>query len=68
MFAVTFIASVVAPVLHKNVAVGAPLAVNREEPQLFSTETPGAAGIDLGAAVALADDGPVQPFNVCVTV
>jgi hypothetical protein len=55
------------PLLHKNVAPEAPVAVNTELPQLLTTETPGAAGIVFGAAVALAD-GLVQPFTVCVTV
>jgi hypothetical protein len=68
LFVVTVIASVVAPVLHRNVAPVAPVAVNVEEPQMFSTATFGAAGIDLGAAVALADGLLVQPFSVCVTV
>ena len=68
LFAVTVIASVVSVVLHKNVAPNSPVAVNNEEPQLLTTETPGSAGMDFGAAVALADDGPVQPFTVCVTV
>jgi len=57
----------VALLLHKNVAPEAPVAVNSEVPQLSTTETPGAAGIDFGAAVAFAI-GPVQPFTVCVTV
>jgi hypothetical protein len=34
-----------APVLHKNVAPEAPLAVNSELPQSLLTDTPGAAGI-----------------------
>ena len=39
--------AVVAPVLHKNVAAGAPLAVNIELPQLSVTETEGAEGVAL---------------------
>ena len=63
----TVIELVVPPLLHENDAPGAPDAVNVEEPQSLATETPGAAGIDLGAAVALAE-GLVQPSTVCVTV
>ena len=51
-FVVTVIASVVAPLLHKNVAPGAPVAVNSELPQLLVTDTPGAAGIGLTVNVA----------------
>ena len=58
---------VVAAVFHKNVAPGSPVAVNTELPQLFSTDTPGAAGIGLGAAVPL-PAAPMQPFTVWVTV
>ena len=65
---VTLIAWVVAPVLHKYVAAASPLAVNSELPQLFCTEIPGAPGIVFGAAVAIADDGDVQPFTLCVAV
>ena len=36
---------VVSPVLHKNVAPGAPVAVNDEVPQSLLTDTPGAAGM-----------------------
>ena len=49
---VTVIASVIAPLLHKNVAPGAPVAVNSELPQLLVTDTPGAAGIGLTINVA----------------
>ena len=38
--------------LHKNVAPGAPVAVNSELPQLLVTDTPGAAGIGLTINVA----------------
>ena len=44
---VTVIEAVVAPVLHTNAAVGAPLAVNTELPQLLMTEMDGAAGMEL---------------------
>jgi hypothetical protein len=43
---------VVAPVLHENVAPGAPVAVNSELPQLLVTDTPGATGIELTVNVA----------------
>jgi len=36
-----------APVLHENVALGAPVAVNNEVPQLLLTETDGADGMEL---------------------
>ena len=64
---VTVMEAVVAPVFHKNEAVGAPLAVNTVLPQLLVTETRGAAGVDFGAAVPLAV-GLLQPFTVCATV
>ena len=51
------------PVLHNKDPVK-PVAVNSELPQLLLTDTPGATGIVLGAAVALANE-LVQPFNVC---
>ena len=57
-----------APMLHVNVAPPSPDAVNNELPQLFCTETPGAAGMVFGVAVVMADDADVQPFTVCVTV
>ena len=44
---VTVMEAVVAPVFHKNDAVGAPLAVNTELPQLLVTETDGADGKEL---------------------
>ena len=43
---------VVAPVLHKNVAAGVPVAVNTELPQLSTTETEGAEGMELTVNVA----------------
>jgi hypothetical protein len=43
---------VVAPVLHKNVAPGAPVDVNTELPQLSATEIKGAAGIGVTINVA----------------
>ena len=62
---VTVMLEVAAPVLHSSV----PLAVvdNVEDPQLSTTFTAGAAGVDLGAAVPL-PDALVQPFTVWVTV
>jgi len=42
-------------------------AVSTELPQLLTTDTVGAVGIDFGAAVPL-PDGLVHPFTVCVTV
>ena len=43
------------------------MAVNVEEPQLFTTETNGAGGVVFGAAVPL--PGALgHPFTVCVTV
>ena len=52
MLVVTVILSVVAPLLHKNDAPGAPVAVNSELPQLLVTDTPGAPGIVLTVNVA----------------
>ena len=43
---------VVAPVLHENVAVGAPLAVITEVPQSSTTDTEGAEGFGLTVNVA----------------
>src|SRR4030095_9068346 len=43
---------VVAPVLHKNAAPGAPVAVNSELPQLSATEIEGADGMELTVNVA----------------
>jgi hypothetical protein len=56
-----------APVLHKNVAPAAPVAVNTELPQLLTTATLGADGIAFVAAIALAN-GLIQLFAVCLTV
>ena len=56
-----------APVLHKNDAPGAPVAVNTEFPQLLATATLGADGIAFGAAVPL-PGVPVHPSTVCFTV
>ena len=56
---------VVAPLLHNNEPVK-DAAVNVALPQLFTTDTVGADGIDFGAAAPL-PEGLVQPFNVCVT-
>ena len=53
--------------LHKNVAPGAPVAVNTELPQLLATATLGADGMAFGAAVPL-PGALVHPFTVCVTV
>ena len=55
-----------APVLHRNVAPGAPVAVNTELPQLLATATLGADGTTFGAAVALAN-GLIQLTAVCLT-
>lgn len=44
-----------------------PVAVNNELPQLLLTDTPGAVGIAMGAAVSLANE-LVQPLTVCETV
>ena len=57
---------VVAPLLHNKEPVK-DVAVNVELPQLFTTVTPGAAGINLGAATPL-PGRLVHPFTVCVTV
>ena len=59
--------AVVAPVLQDNDEPGAADAVNTELPQLLTTETEGAAGIGLGAAVPL-PAVLVHPFSVRVTV
>ena len=50
---VTVILSVVAPLLHENVAPGTPVVVNSELPQLLVTDTPGAAGTMLTVNVAV---------------
>ena len=57
LFAVTVILDVVAPVLHKNVAPGAPFAVSNELPQLFTIFTVGAGTFEKGGGdtVALPD-------------
>jgi hypothetical protein len=47
---VTVMDGVVAPLLHNNVPVK-PVAVSIELPQLLSTDTDGAGGTGLGAAV-----------------
>src|SRR5213596_4001745 len=57
---------VVAPLLHNKEPVK-DVAVNVELPQLFSTVTTGAAGINLGAATPL-PGRLVHPVTVCVTV
>ena len=57
MFAVTVILDVVAPVLHKNVAPGSPVAVNSELPQLFTTFTAGACTFEKGGGDTLALPG-----------
>ena len=57
---------VVWPVLHNKDPVK-PVAVNTELPQLLLTDTPGALGIAIGAAISLANE-LVQPFTVCETV
>ena len=62
----TVIALVASPVLHANDPV-TPVAVNKELSQLLLTDIPGAAGVGLGTAVALAS-GLEQPLIVCVTV
>ena len=49
---VTVIDAVVAPLLHNNDPVN-PDAVNTELPQLLTTDTAGAAGLDNGAATPL---------------
>jgi len=65
LFAVTFIDSAVAPVLHKNVAPGAPVAVNSELPQLFATFTTGAGTFKKGSGDAVALPGAlVHPLTV----
>jgi hypothetical protein len=57
---------VVAPLLHNKEPVK-DVAVNVELPQLFTTVTPGADGISLGAATPL-PGRLIHPFTVCVTV
>ncbi len=57
---------VVCPVLHNKEPV-TPVAVKTELPQLLLTDIPGAAGVGLGAEVALAG-ALEQPFIDCVTV
>ena len=47
----TVIDDVVAPVLHNNVPVN-PVAVNTELPQLFTTVTPVATGVELTVNIA----------------
>jgi hypothetical protein len=59
---VTVIDVVVAPLLHNKVPV-VPVAVNTELPQLLTTDTPGADGIVLGAAIPV-PAALVQPFIV----
>jgi len=63
----TVIDDAVAPLLHKYVAPGSPVAVNTELPQLLATAILGADGMIFGAAVPL-PGVPVHPFTVCVTV
>jgi hypothetical protein len=57
---------VVCPVLHNKDPVK-PVAVNTELPQLLLTDTTGAAGIAIGAAVSLANE-LAHPLTVCETV
>ena len=59
-------AGVDAALLHSNVPAKAP-AVSTELPQLSNTAIVGAAGIGLGAEMALAA-GLIHPFTVCVTL
>ena len=61
----TVMEAVVSDVDHKKVPE--PVAVNTEEPQLSVTETVGATGIEIGAAVP-EPAALVQPETVCVTV
>ena len=63
---VTVMELVVSPVLHDNDPV-TPVAVRTELPQKLLTDMPGAAGVSLGADVALAA-GLEQPFIDWVTV
>jgi hypothetical protein len=63
---VTVIDGVVAPLLHNNDPVN-PDAVSTEPPQLFTTDTDGAAGTAWGDALPL-PVSLVQPFKVCVTL
>ena len=58
---VTVIVAVVSPVLHNNAPVK-PDAVNTEFSQLSTTDTMGADGITLGAAMPLAS-GLAHPFT-----
>ena len=53
---------VVAPLLHNSEPVNEP-AVNVELPQLLTTDTVGADGIAVGAAMPL-PEALVQPFTV----
>jgi hypothetical protein len=62
----TVIELVVAPLLHNNEPVNE-AAVNVELPQLLTTDTVGADGTVVGAALPL-PAGLVHPFTVCVTV
>ena len=62
---VTVILDVVAPVLHSSVPSA--IVESVDDSQLFSTDTIGAAGTVLGAAVALSGK-LVHPFSVVVTV
>ena len=55
-----------APLLHNREPVNEP-AVNTELPQLLTTDTVGADGVVLGAAIPL-PAVLVHPFTVCVTV
>ena len=58
----------VPPLLHANVALASPVALNNELPQLFCTETDGAPGMVFGAAVAMSDEPDVHPFTLRVAV
>ena len=62
----TVIDDEVAPLLHNKEPVNAP-AVNTELPQLLTTDTVGADGVGIGAAIPL-PSVLVHPFTVCVTV
>src|SRR5678815_1666926 len=62
---VTVIDEVAAPLLHNNEPVK-DVAVNIELPQLSTTDTVGADGMDFGAATPLPEE-LVHPFTVCVT-
>jgi hypothetical protein len=63
--AVTVMEEVVAPLLHNNDPVNAD-AVNTELPQLFTTDTAGAAGIVFGDADVLIVE-LLHPFTDCET-